>query len=127
MSTSPAPAMPTNATGTGVVEFFKKLEVDVEDIGVKIESVFSGLSKDLPSVEAEINSALAVAMPKTVLPAETVEKIANAAVGALGSVGSALESGGLSATADQAAVVAVTAVTSAYKVATTKTTAPTTT
>ena len=115
MSTSSAPAAtPAMSTGTSVgtkvKNFFSAIGRDLVKAGNETLKIIGLAEKEIPAITPELNAALAVIYPRAVIPAETVEKIAQAGLGAAGTVATALQSAGLNPTLDEAAAVAVAGV-----------------
>jgi hypothetical protein len=103
--------------GAEVKAFFSKLGKEIENIGHDIQKVISTANKEIPVIEPVLNATLQQIFPTAVIPAEAVEKIISVALNAASQVATALQSGGLSPTADQVAAVAVAGVVHSLKVA----------
>jgi hypothetical protein len=93
--------------GTELKAFFSKLGKEIEDIGTDIQKVISAANKEIPVIEPVLNATLQQIFPAAVIPAEAVEKVISVALNAASQVATALQSAGLSPTADQVAAVAV--------------------
>jgi hypothetical protein len=118
--------MGTTATTTGLAPtgigaelkaFFSKIGKGIDDIGNDIQKVISAANKELPAIEPVLNATLQQIFPTAVIPAQAVEKVIKAALNAASQVATALQSEGLSPTADQVAAVAVAGVVHSLKVA----------
>ena len=121
MATTNTPATP-ETFGQKVQAITSKLELEVSNIGLKLENAMAVVEKDMPAVTTELNAALAVLFPGAVLPAEAVEKIAGLAVAMLSNTGKAMSDKGLSVDDDQASAVAISALSAAVKSLKTKST-----
>ena len=118
MGTTPTTAgLAPMGVGAEVKAFFSKLGKEIENIGHDIQKVISTANKEIPVIEPVLNATLQQIFPTAVIPAEAVEKIISVALNAASQVATALQSGGLSPTADQVAAVAVAGVVHSLKVA----------
>jgi hypothetical protein len=109
-STATTAVVAPTGIGAEVKAFFSKLGKEIEEMGSDIQKVISATSKEIPAIEPVLNATLQQIFPSVVIPAEVVEKVISVALNAASQVASALESQGLSPTADQVAAVAVAGV-----------------
>jgi hypothetical protein len=116
-TTATAAGLAPTGVGVEIKAFFSKLGKEIEDIGNDIKKVISAASKEIPAIEPILNSTLQQIFPAAAIPAEAVEKVISVALNAASQVAAALESAGLSPTADQVAAVAVAGVVHSLKVA----------
>ena len=116
-STATTAVVAPTGIGAEVKAFFSKLGKDIDDIGNDIQKVISAANKELPAIEPVLNATLQQIFPSAVIPAQAVEKIISVSLNAASQVATALESAGLSPTADQVAAVAVAGVVHSLNVA----------
>ena len=118
MGTTPITAgLAPTSVGAEVKAFFSKLGKVLEDIGNDVQKVISGGNAEIPVIEPVLNATLQEIFPTAVIPAQAVQKVINVALNAASQVAKALQSEGLSPTADQVAAVAVAGVVHSLKVA----------
>jgi hypothetical protein len=103
--------------GNELKAFFSKLGKEIGDIGNDIQEVLSAANKEIPVIEPVLNATLQQIFPTAVIPAQAIEKVISVALNAAKQVATALQSEGLSPTADQVAAVAVAGLVHSLKVA----------
>jgi hypothetical protein len=117
MGTTPITAgLAPRGVGAEVKAFFSKLGKDIEDIGHDVQKAISAANKEIPAIEPVLNATLQQIFPKAAIPAQAVEKVIGVTLNASSQVATALQSEGLSPTADQVAAVAVAGVVHSLKV-----------
>jgi phage-related protein len=118
MGTTPITAgLAARGVGAEVKAFFSKLGKEIEDIGDDVQKAISAANKDIPAIEPILDATLQEIFPKAAIPVQAVEKVIGVALNASSQVATALQSEGLSPTADQVAAVAVAGVVHSLKVA----------
>ena len=117
MGTTPTAGPAPSGVGTELKAFFSKLGKEIEDIGSDIQKVISAANKEIPVIEPVLNATLQQIFPTALIPVQAIEKVISVALNAASQVATALQSAGLSPTADQVAAVAVAGVVHSLKVA----------
>ena len=116
-TTATTAGLAPTGVGAEVKAFFSKLGKEIADIGNDIQKVISAANKEIPVIEPVLNATLQQLFPSAVIPVQAIEKIISVALEAASKVATALQSAGLSPTADQVAAVAVAGVVHSLSVA----------
>jgi hypothetical protein len=107
----------TTSVAAEVKVFFSKLGKEIEDLGGDVQKVISAANKEIPTIEPVLNATLQQIFPTALIPVQAIEKVISVALNAASQVATALQSEGLSPTADQVAAVAVAGVVHSLSVA----------